>query len=81
MSKTGHRSLDRMRSYKRVPDEQQKHLSEVLNLQETSVKPTPAKKAKTDIVHVDKENTEAPFSSKQPITFSGCTGITINFGK
>lgn len=62
MTKTGHRSLDGVRSYKRVSNEQQQHLSEVLNLQEKSVVPTPAKKAKTDIVHVDKENSEAPCS-------------------
>ena len=70
MSRTGHQSLDGVRMYKRVPEEQ---VSSVFNCMEES--PHQNKKIKL----VDGQDHEERAS--QPLTLPNCTNVTINFYK
>ena len=93
MARTGHRSTDGIRAYKRISGDQQKSLSEVLNLEKTNPEPNIAqigqpsapKKPKMDGATAqhssllgEKENL---VSGRPVLNFSGCSGnITIQFG-
>lgn len=88
MTRTGHRSIEGVRTYKRVSDEQKQALSEVLNSatngvgQESYAPDT--KKPRIEFeksVGVSVASGRAVCSSQTmlpPMHFSGCTQITIN---
>ena len=84
MSNTGHRSLDGVRSYKRIGEKQKQEILKVLNGQ--------TKKPKLEFEDVlpavagpssslpTSPPTLTPTSSCPPtITFDGCSSITINY--
>ena len=73
MKRTGHRSLDGVCLYKRVSNEQDREISEILN----SVENIPVKKSKMEKSGID----EGHYSvSKTPLTLniSNCSNITIS---
>ena len=86
MERTGHRSTDGIRAYKRSCPEQAEQLSKVLNLERREVLPTSQEKPKllppsvfsttstSTTFSLEKEN-RPPTPS---INLSGCSGITIN---
>ena len=74
MSRTGHQSLDGVRTYKRVPEEQ---VSSVLNSATNCMEESPHQNKKIKLV--DGQDHEEQTS--QPLTLSNCTNVTINFYK
>ena len=72
MSRTGHRSLEGIRTYKRVSENQQE-VSAVLNgaTNESELKGPKQKKIKTAIL----DTLQHPYT----LNVSNCTGITINY--
>ena len=67
MKRTGHRSVDGVRKYKQISEEQNENLSEILNQE---------KKIKLN------DQTGASKQMPLNISFTNCTGnITIDFGK
>ena len=74
MSRTGHRSVDGVRAYKRVSDEQRQALSDVL----TSA--LDAKKSELD-PKLETDNGEQTNSEKGSLPITGCYGVTINYCK
>ncbi len=95
MTRTGHRSVQGVRTYKRVSDDQKLALSKVLNaatngemLDESN--PPPEKKPKitalitTESSTISAENACAPAIELDNIPafhFSGCSSITVNITK
>ena len=75
MKRTGHRSLDGVRLYKRVSNEQDREISEILNNAEN----TPVKKPKMEKSGIDEGHISV---SKVPLTLniSNCSNITISVG-
>ena len=69
MSRTGHQSLDGVRTYKRVSEEQCQQVSSVLN-SATNCAP-----------HQNKKIKRHDHQEQAPLTLSNCTNITINFNK
>ena len=75
MDRTGHRSLDGIRAYKRVSEDQEKEVSSILNKE--SVKENDE----------DKENCEPAIKKRKLsgrelpyiLNLSNCTNITINY--
>lgn len=93
MARTGHRSTDGIRTYKRVSADQQKALSDILNNptnEGPEDSPSTAPKKPQESTASDKENSlstptvtapSLPLSAVPVMNFSGCTGnVTINFG-
>ena len=72
MSRTGHHSVDGVRAYKRVSDEQRQALSDVLNTAPDAKKPKLDPKLETD-------NGEQTNSEKRSLQITGCYGVTINY--
>ena len=80
MSRTGHHSLEGIRTYKRISDEQQQAVSTVLN-DATNGTPPAEKKMKSIEIAASQTNntlckTELPF---QLAVDSNCTNVTINY--
>ena len=75
MKCTGHRSLDGVRLYKRVSNEQDREISEMLNNAENA----PVKKPKMEKSGIDEGHISV---SKAPLTLniSNCSNITISVG-
>ena len=75
MTRTGHRSLDGVYLYKRVSNEQDREISEILNNAEN----TPVKKPKMEKSGIDEGHISV---SKVPLTLniSNCSNITISVG-
>ena len=90
MARTGHRSTDGIRAYKRISEEQQKALSEVLNNPqkeepkeyEFSSAPKKLREIETATESTKENSLPIPAMPNIPaMNFSGCTGnITITFG-
>ena len=74
MSRTGHQSLDGVRTYKRVPEEQ---VSSVLNSATNCMEESPHQYKKIKLVYGQDHEEQA----SQPLTLSNCTNVTINFYK
>ena len=74
MERTGHRSLDGVRTYKRPCKEQHKELSNVLHGSEKRVK---TEEKEINVVPRNKMSTHD--TTKPVFNFSGCNGITINY--
>ena len=95
MSRTGHRSIQGVRAYKRVSEDQKQALSSVLNSttngEEPATAPLVMKKPKVELttqhltLNTGKENIiPLDFSHKSSLpsmNFSGCSSVTINFNK
>ena len=87
MDRTGQRSTDGVRAYKRSCPEQAEQLSKVLNREMVSANKEKqallppsvffSASATLDKENKDKEN-KPPYPSLPSITLSGCSGITIN---
>ena len=77
MSHTGHQSLDGVRTYKIVPEEQCQQVSSVLNSATNCMEESPHQNKKIKLV--DGQDHEERAS--QPLTLSNCTNVTINFYK
>lgn len=91
MARTGHRSTDGIRAYKRISEEQQKAVSEILNnsngnnncKMEPFELPHLPKVARVDSVDStdNKENMARGMQNLPVMNFSGCSGnISIHFG-
>jgi hypothetical protein len=85
MSRTGHRSLDGVRTYKRVSEEQKMALSSVLNATTTgskqkqqTVQPQ-SKKPKLELVEEDTTHDLPINTASSILNLHGCHGITINY--
>ena len=86
MERTGHRSTDGVRAYKRSCSEQAEQMSKVLNREKLNVLPTNREKQELLPPSVfTKTSTSATFSIEKEnrppipsINLSGCSGITIN---
>ena len=85
MERTGHRSTDGVRVYKRSSAEQQAFLSKVLNRETaatTLLPPSAFEKENvppaTTSATVKKKESTSPHSFPS-VSFSGCTGVTINY--
>ena len=74
MSRTSHQSLDGVRMYKRVPEEQ---VSSVLNSATNCMEESPHENKKIKLVDGQDHEEQA----SQPLTLSICTNVTINFHK
>ena len=99
MERTGHRSTDGVRAYKRSSLEQQALVSRVLNREKNSVDADPKavsfgrEEKENQPLSANKSPVQPPVSashtptqptaslpfSPPPISFSGCSGITINW--
>ena len=77
MERTGHRSLDGVRTYKRPCEEQHKELSDVLHGGDKKVK-IEQKENSIQKVNVIPEN-KTSVTPKPELHFLGCNGITINY--
>ena len=75
MKRTGHRSIEGVRTYKRVSSTQQIALSEVLNTA-TNCKDS-EETEKMDLATVPKKKNVTPVPHS--MNFSGCSSITINY--
>ena len=77
MSRIGHQSLDGVRTYKRVSEEQCQQVSSVFNSATNCIEESPHLNKKIKLV--DGQDHEERAS--QPLTLSNCTNVTINFYK
>ena len=72
MSRTGHQSLDGVRTYKRVSEERCQQVSCVLNSATNCMEESPHQNKKIKLV--DGHDHE----ERAPLTLSDCTNVTIN---
>ena len=94
MQRTGHRSTDGVRVYKRSSNEQEALLSKVLNREKSALLPPsaikegkekenepPTNTKKSGPVTPPKAQSASSIASSHPasVSFSDCTGVTINF--
>ena len=77
MERTGHRSLDGVRTYKRPCEEQHKELSDVLHGGDKKVKIEQKENSIQEVNVMPGNKTNA--TPKPELHFSGCNGITINY--
>ena len=96
MARTGHRSIEGIRVYKRVGEEQKQALSDILNAATNGEQPHLKKQRLEEgtesdtslhAIHSSVKSTESisvthPTSSHTPtIHFAGCSSITVNFNQ
>ena len=89
MERTGHRSIDGVRAYKRSSEEQHRSISNVLNAATNGSTPveTP-KKLKLDSNAPIEQSPSVQTPSQKPlqqqvlpnISFTGCSNVVINLG-
>ena len=71
MDRTGHRSIDGIRAYKRISQDQEKEVSSVLNKEECERKAALMKIRKTVMSHHQ--------AKKGQLQIPNCSNITINY--
>ena len=69
MERTGHRSVEGVRSYKRTSDQQSEALSDILNC---------SKKVCVRSIEGESNGTSRPMASTPGFTFNSCASVTIN---
>ena len=72
MSRTGHQSLDGVRTYKRVSEEQCQQVSSVLNSATNCMEESPHQNKKIKLVDGQDHDEQA----SQPLTLFNCTNVT-----
>ena len=71
MERTGHRSTDGVRSYKRTSIEQQQVLSDIVNLS--------VKRQKKEVSFMESSATATQESTRLQVILQSCNNITLNF--
>ena len=79
MGKTGHRSVDSVCSYKRVSQEQEKVLSDILNLSATpNADGVLVLNLPTKVMKLTASENSHKLPEQKVLNFSGCSGITVS---
>lgn len=71
--------MDGVRAYKHTSDEQQKSVSDVLNLATNGTSAGTAVQLET-LKKVKLDQSLEQFSKLPPLSFTGCNNVVINFG-